>query len=477
MKLGFINAISLPLLAGAMLSACGGDENAPLLKGHIEGTTPETEIYLVYSTTGDIQSAIYEKVELDSLGNFEFNPELPSGTDFMEVEISIDSSNYGAYLRKGDTTAMQVTLSGDDEYGTVTFSGDNVEVNEAVNTAARAYDFMRYFSMDPEESKSHDEYMALLESENARVLKALDGISDTELKDYYSRLFAMKYMGQKMSNLSTRLYDEGAASLADVMANPEYRTMYEAIDINDPLSVKANLTSIWLNVSEPYYMDFENPDVDSMLINLAFIDGNIKEPANRRAALASAPFMYLEKTKPSKADAQKYMAEYSKVAADYPDVVEKYQTVVDGIVELNEGDRMPYYPVLTDTAGNEVKLADLLGKVTYIDIWATWCGPCCREIPYLDKVVERFKGNDKIQFISISVDDDRDAWLKKLSADNPSWPQYLLSGDEKKQFMSAMGIQGIPRFILLDSEGRFIQNDAVRPSSDNIDSVLNETIK
>ena len=43
--------------------------------------------------------------------------------------------------------------------------------------------------------------------------------------------------------------------------------------------------------------------------------------------------------------------------------------------------------------------------------------------------------------------------------------------------MSSMGIQGIPRFILLDSEGRFIQDDAVRPSSDNIDTVLNEAIK
>lgn len=309
------------------------------------------------------------------------------------------------------------------------------------------------------------------------MLQALSGISDSSKKDYYSRLFSLQYMGQKMSNLGNRLYEEGAKSFSDRLANPEYKAMYDLIDINDPMMVKANLTNLWINFRQPYDMDWEHPDVDSMIMNLAFIDENVKEPANRRSALASAPFMYLEKTKPSKADAQKYMTEYAKVAADYPEVVERYQKVVDGMVELTEGERMPYYPVLTDTEGNEVKLADLMGKVTYIDIWATWCGPCCREIPYLDKVVERFKGNDKIQFISISVDDDRDAWLKKLAADKPSWPQYLLTGEEKNRFMSSIGIQGIPRFILLDSEGRFIQNDAVRPSSDNIDIVLNEAIK
>ncbi len=477
MNFGSLKISSIVLLAGAMSVACGSRHDGPMLKGHIEGITPDQEAYLVYSPYGDPLSNVYEKIDLDSLGNFEFNPQLPEGTDFMEVELNIAGSVSGAYVEKGSTTEMDVKLTAPGEDVTVTFTGDNVDVSEAVNVAAQAYDFMRYFSMDPAEAKTPGQYSALLESENARVLQALSGISDSSKKDYYSRLFSLQYMGQKMSNLGNRLYEEGAKSFSDRLANPEYKAMYDLIDINDPMMVKANLTNLWINFRQPYDMDWEHPDVDSMIMNLAFIDENVKEPANRRSALASAPFMYLEKTKPSKADAQKYMTEYAKVAADYPEVVERYQKVVDGMVELTEGERMPYYPVLTDTEGNEVKLADLMGKVTYIDIWATWCGPCCREIPYLDKVVERFKGNDKIQFISISVDDDRDAWLKKLAADKPSWPQYLLTGEEKNRFMSSIGIQGIPRFILLDSEGRFIQNDAVRPSSDNIDIVLNEAIK
>lgn len=474
----FAKITATALLAGAMTVACGSKSQGPLLKGHIEGLGKDSQAYICYSYYGDVQSMNYDKIDLDSLGDFVFNPEMPQGVDFMEVEINIDGTNYGAYVEKGATSEMSLVLDDNAEYGTATFSGDNADVSNAVNVASQAYDFMRYFSMDPEDAKTPDEYSALLESENTRVLSALDAISDSDKKEYYTTLFDLKYMSQKMSNLASRLRDQRKAmSLTDMLADPEYKAMYDRIDISDPMMVKANLSGIWININSPYEYNWTNPDVDSLIMNLQFIDENIKEPLNRRAALQSAPFFFIEKSKPSKADAEKYMAAFSKVAADYPEVIERYRKDVDGIVELNNGDMMPYYPTLTDTEGNQVKLTDLLGKVTYIDIWATWCGPCCREIPYLEEVVKRFKGNDKLQFISISVDSDLDAWHKKLDNDKPEWPQYVLSEDEQKAFMSALGIQGIPRFILLDAEGRFIQNDAVRPSDDNIDQVLNEAVR
>ena len=49
---------------------------------------------------------------------------------------------------------------------------------------------------------------------------------------------------------------------------------------------------------------------------------------------------------------------------------------------------------------NETKLEDLRGKYVYIDVWATWCGPCRGEIPYLQKVEEKYKGKN-IEFVSI----------------------------------------------------------------------------
>lgn len=476
MNPGFAKIAAI-LLTGAMTAACGHKNEGPMLKGHIEGAPENAQIYLSYSPYGDIHANVYEKIELDSLGNFEFNPEMPADVDFMEVNVMVGDPTYGAYVKKGDTSEFTLTITNPGEYGTMTFTGDNADVNEAVNVAAQAYDFMRYFSMDPEEGKTPEEYAALLESENARVVKALEGVKDGKTREYLTKLYGLKYMGQKMSNLSSKLYAENKyKNVAEMLEDEEFAALFNTIDINDPMSAYANLTGTWLAAKEPYDFNWEDPSADSLIMNIKFVAENIKEPLNRRAAMHSVPFFFIEKCKPSKAEAQKVMDAYAEYAAEYPEFVEHYQKVVDAIVELNEGTPMPYYPVLKDTEGNDVKLEDLMGKVTYIDIWATWCGPCCREIPYLDKVVERFKGNDKIQFISISVDDDLDAWKAKLGKDKPAWAQYVLTGDEKKQFMSSMGIQGIPRFILLNAEGKFIANDATRPSSDNIDKVLKDAI-
>ena len=65
--------------------------------------------------------------------------------------------------------------------------------------------------------------------------------------------------------------------------------------------------------------------------------------------------------------------------------------------------------------GTTLQLNSLYGKTLFLDFWATWCPPCCAEIPHLDKLTEQFAGNQDVRIISISVDQDRDAWVKKIA--------------------------------------------------------------
>lgn len=128
--------------------------------------------------------------------------------------------------------------------------------------------------------------------------------------------------------------------------------------------------------------------------------------------------------------------------------------------------------ILENPEGKTCRLSDFFGKFTYIDVWATWCGPCCAEIPYLEKLAAHFEGDGRIQFISLSVDADKKAWLAKLEKDRPGWPQFILSRNEAKRFMEAWGISGIPRFIMIDKNGKIFAADASRPSDENIISTL-----
>lgn len=129
-------------------------------------------------------------------------------------------------------------------------------------------------------------------------------------------------------------------------------------------------------------------------------------------------------------------------------------------------------------AGEKVKLEDLRGKYVYIDVWATWCGPCRGEIPYLAKVEEKYKEKN-IAFVSISVDEDKDfnKWKKFVADKQLGGIQLFADKNWNSEFITAFGINSIPRFILIDPKGVVINSDAPRPSEqqlqDKLDSLLN----
>jgi len=114
-----------------------------------------------------------------------------------------------------------------------------------------------------------------------------------------------------------------------------------------------------------------------------------------------------------------------------------------------------------DIDGKEVKLSDFAGKYVYIDCWATWCGPCCREQPFLKKLEEKYAGKN-IRFVSISCDQDKSAWEKAVR-EGKLEGIHLHSGNYDP-FLEAYMIQTIPHFILIDREGKIINSSMTRPS-------------
>ena len=93
------------------------------------------------------------------------------------------------------------------------------------------------------------------------------------------------------------------------------------------------------------------------------------------------------------------------------------------------------------------------------------------------QLVERFKGNDKVQFISISVDENVDAWKKMIEADKPAWAQYNIHGAVNAQFSKDWGITGIPRFIMINPDGTIFSPDATRPSDDETAKTIDAQTK
>jgi thiol-disulfide isomerase/thioredoxin len=109
--------------------------------------------------------------------------------------------------------------------------------------------------------------------------------------------------------------------------------------------------------------------------------------------------------------------------------------------------------------GGKVDLAAMKGKVVLIDFWATWCGPCVREIPH---VVETYKKlHDKgFEIIGISLDQDRGALTKFIKENEMPWPQYFDGKGWDNKISSEYGIRSIPAMWLVDKEGNLASLNA-----------------
>jgi thiol-disulfide isomerase/thioredoxin len=126
-----------------------------------------------------------------------------------------------------------------------------------------------------------------------------------------------------------------------------------------------------------------------------------------------------------------------------------------------------------DITGNDVSLSSLKGKLVYVDVWATWCGPCKAEIPALQALEAEYHDKN-IQFLSVSVDTDKAAWETMVAEKELGGIQ--LWADGWSEITKDYAIFGIPRFMLFDEAGNVVSTDAIRPSSDEIRDLLNSNL-
>jgi thiol-disulfide isomerase/thioredoxin len=141
---------------------------------------------------------------------------------------------------------------------------------------------------------------------------------------------------------------------------------------------------------------------------------------------------------------------------------------------LAKGSPSPSFTDYEDNAGGTKSLEDLKGKYVYIDVWATWCGPCIAEIPSLKTIEKAFHGKN-IQFLSISIDDDKDydKWKKMILDKELGGMQLMADNNWESQFVEDFMIKGIPRFILVDPKGNILDANAPRPSDKKLVATLN----
>lgn len=168
----------------------------------------------------------------------------------------------------------------------------------------------------------------------------------------------------------------------------------------------------------------------------------------------------------TKSSIDKFMAENQS-----PKMEDKLKKAMEKWEPIMPGEEVPDFSFV-NVAGEDVKLSDLRGKLVYIDIWATWCKPCIAEHPHWDQLKEEYEGKP-VFFLTISIDDSKESWIKMVEDKKMGGIQWLAGNAWKSEITKHFMVYSIPRFFLLDQDGKIIDPAADRPSG-NIRATLDQ---
>lgn len=318
-----------------------------------------------------------------------------------------------------------------------------------------------------------DEAYRRLDQHYAATKKAANAVKDADRRNDYLHRTELHYLSGLLDLTETRAH----AWKMDLKKDALYQQLLNRINPNDEMGVDQiyRLPQRLLDSK----MTTNMRDVDQTAYALDYINNVDKTFTNdevRHRLLSDLGMNVFNASYSGKVfEMDKFWEAFKKAATKR--TLDYFQPIYESRMATKAGTPCPDVS-FSDPQGNPHKLSEYFGKVLYIDIWATWCGPCCAEIPHIEKHVAHYKDNPKIQFISISIDSNKQAWNNKLEKDKPEWLQFLCNKEEYELISKQWGITGIPRFVIINADGTINQGEAFRPSApdfrERIDKILGE---
>lgn len=441
------------------------------------GCNQKEHIHSRITITGKLENS--EAEEVDVLIEYE-----SSSFDIQEdgsFSITFDSTDPKIYAFRADRIffslflcpgdSIHVTTNADDFKNTLKLSGDKVVENTYLFEKNKIYlesNIMDLLQKDKESYFEGKNVFFAKQREHFEKLKAGNGIHPDFLKmeeayfEFEPLLLDIQYPNYQsyFNQISIEEVDfpteETKAKLAEI--DLERTELLNASSYTSIIEAIINEKSFeMINQDTSFYGDPDGYEKAAFLV----IEDLIKNQSVKDYFLYKQVRSILEFKGPlqAKTSIDKFMAEHQS-----PNLEARLKKDLEKWSPIMPGQETPDFS-FEDVSGNTVRLSDLKGTLVYIDIWATWCKPCIAEHPFWDQLMEEYK-DKPVSFLTISIDDSKDPWIEMVNDKNMGGLQWFAENAWKSEIARHFMVNSIPRFLLLDKEGKIIDSNAERPSGD-----------
>ncbi len=377
--------------------------------------------------------------------------------------IATKENRLSVYLTKG--SKLNLTANNKDFYKSMIYTGkgsveNNYIVKKTAITIPIAQDEMYRLGEKEFLAKLADLKNQMTTNYNATKFEDAN-FKKQELKNIY--FFEQLYL----RNYPT--YHAHYAKLPDFKPAADFPKLDPLINLDDEQAfLFSNPYKQIVNEEFSTTIQSKMSNEDEFMGNYALPEIKKRKSQSIRNALAQMLSYEITPANPNGTDLYNQLMDISTNPFFETDITAKYNKTKN----LISGKPSPVFDY-ENHKGGKTSLESLKGSYVYVDVWATWCGPCRQEIPSLQKVEQQFEGKN-IKFVSISVDTQKDheKWAKMVTDKNLGGIQLFADNDWNSQFVKEYGIDSIPRFIIIAPDGTILNADAPRPSDPKLTELL-----
>ena len=436
--------------------------NKTILEGIIESKTAFKKAYLIHPTIDDTIATIPIKNN-----KFKINIKKPLPLD--EYRIIVDNTfPISVVLASNDSVFIGIKY--DNNNVDTKYSGTRLAEQQYKSDNRSDWNQISYYLDENINIDKPDKFFEVLLSEwktefdKTNHFKTRDNyIPKNDFKERMKKLVSIKYL-----NFVNTYLDARKAMFPNEKTNipKEINDMKSKITLDDE--------SLIANESYLEYLQYEvskndNRDIDNKIKTIENIT-KLKESQFKNRLLFSYLKTNLEEATSSK-ERNELVSKYANFITDnslQTNLLNQFK-VFERLGKGNEA-RMVNAKTLE---GKSILLSSFKGKFVAIDVWATWCGPCKYESPYFEKLAIKYK-KENIVFVGLSTDQNAEKWF--IDAKNKSKSVTHLLLENATQFSKDYNINSIPRFLLIDPNGKIYSANMPRPSDATFELVLRKAL-